>query len=520
MSMQWISNGADGAGYWQDIPDAVPAAVPAKAAVAATAPAVDKPPQTTTVLGPGLSFTSPGAGPTSATSNGTTITSPGTEAPSGIAAGAAAQPTPTPAPTAATEWVPPDASYQLNQTGNGGTGADGAGWQPNQVTGGYSRFTPGTNNEYVDEFDNNGNQIRTVKRANASDLSGLVKGIGTLASLYFGGQGLINGLTNAAAGTPWAVQGASAGSGIAAGANPYSLDEMANFGGSSTPDVAQAFNAAKDSAQASKDLGLTAADVTGGFDGVGQYLPQTDPSVFNAAKDSAQASKDLGLTTADVAGVGSAAVPYGMPGYPGIAGEGLSGLASAAGAGNSLWNTLGTTLGGIKGTDLLKAGITAATLASAAGSGTKAGTGTAAAGDTSGAGSRGYVWDPKTRTYTLTNIGQGANPMGYTQGQTFKMAAGGAAPSGLHAGATQSRFVQGGGTGLSDDIPVKMDDGRPGRLADGEFVISADVVSGLGGGSSKAGAKMLYGMMERIRKQAHGTGKQIKPVNPHKVLPA
>lgn len=136
------------------------------------------------------------------------------------------------------------------------------------------------------------------------------------------------------------------------------------------------------------------------------------------------------------------------------------------------------------------------------------------------AGMRRYVWDPVARQYTLTNVGAGDNPMGYTQGQTFRMAAGGPAPSGLAAARTQPRFVQGGGTGLSDDVPVKMDDGGDGRLADGEFVVPADVVSGLGGGSSKAGADMLYQMMERIRQQAHGKSQQIRPVDPGQVLPA
>ena len=139
---------------------------------------------------------------------------------------------------------------------------------------------------------------------------------------------------------------------------------------------------------------------------------------------------------------------------------------------------------------------------------------------TADAGMRRYVWDPVARQYTLTNVGGGANPMGYTAGQTFKMAGGGQAPSGIAAAPLQPRFVQGGGTGLSDDVPVKMDDGGDGRLVDGEFVIPADVVSGLGGGSSKAGADMLYQMMERIRQMAHGKSEQIRPVDPGKVMPA
>ena len=133
-------------------------------------------------------------------------------------------------------------------------------------------------------------------------------------------------------------------------------------------------------------------------------------------------------------------------------------------------------------------------------------------------GPRQYVWDPVTRQYTLANVGSGGNPMGYNQGQVFQMASGGAV--GLAAGApAQARFMRGGGTGLSDSIPVQMDDGGQGWLADGEFVIPADVVSGLGGGSSEAGAKLLYSMMERIRQQAHGHAKQVNPVNPQQVLP-
>jgi len=99
------------------------------------------------------------------------------------------------------------------------------------------------------------------------------------------------------------------------------------------------------------------------------------------------------------------------------------------------------------------------------------------------------------------------------------MAAGGRVHSGIGS-AMGPRFVQGGGTGLSDGVPVAMDDGQEGRLADGEFVIPADAVAGLGGGSSAAGARELYAMMERIRMQAHGSKEQIKPVNPQQALPA
>jgi hypothetical protein len=103
----------------------------------------------------------------------------------------------------------------------------------------------------------------------------------------------------------------------------------------------------------------------------------------------------------------------------------------------------------------------------------------------------------------------------------FWKAAGGEVSSGIAGGAPlPSRYVRGPGDGLSDSIPVKMDSGANGRLTDGEFVVSADVVSGLGNGSSEAGARALYAMMDRIRQRAHGTKKQIRQVEPDRVLPA
>lgn len=102
-------------------------------------------------------------------------------------------------------------------------------------------------------------------------------------------------------------------------------------------------------------------------------------------------------------------------------------------------------------------------------------------------------------------------PMGFAGGGKVGIAAG--AP-------TQARYIDGPGDGQSDSVPVKMDDGGQGYLADGEFVIDATTVAGLGNGSSKAGAKLLYDMVARIRTQAHGQNKLQNPVNPDDVLPA
>ena len=82
-------------------------------------------------------------------------------------------------------------------------------------------------------------------------------------------------------------------------------------------------------------------------------------------------------------------------------------------------------------------------------------------------------------------------------------------------------YYLGGKTdGMADKIPAKIDDTQQAKLSHGEFVVPADVVSALGSGNSSAGAKVLYDMMDRIRKHAHGTAKQIKPANLKKTLPA
>jgi hypothetical protein len=75
------------------------------------------------------------------------------------------------------------------------------------------------------------------------------------------------------------------------------------------------------------------------------------------------------------------------------------------------------------------------------------------------------------------------------------------------------RMLKGPGDGMSDNIPATIAGKQPARLANEEFVIPADVVSHLGNGSSEAGAKQLYKMMDRVRQARTGKktqGKQIK----------
>lgn len=82
------------------------------------------------------------------------------------------------------------------------------------------------------------------------------------------------------------------------------------------------------------------------------------------------------------------------------------------------------------------------------------------------------------------------------------------------------RYLKGGGDGMSDSIPANIDGKQEARLADGEFVIPADVVSHLGNGSSNAGAKRLHNMMDRIRQARTGKAKQAPEVKAERFMPA
>lgn len=81
-------------------------------------------------------------------------------------------------------------------------------------------------------------------------------------------------------------------------------------------------------------------------------------------------------------------------------------------------------------------------------------------------------------------------------------------------------YLDGAGDGMSDSIPATIEGKQPARLADGEFVVPADVVSHLGNGSSKAGAKVLYNMLDKVRTARTGDKKQGKQINPKKFIPA
>jgi hypothetical protein len=119
---------------------------------------------------------------------------------------------------------------------------------------------------------------------------------------------------------------------------------------------------------------------------------------------------------------------------------------------------------------------------------------------------------PASESNPDANPNDGSNSGGAAQGGLIGLAQGGSTG--------EPRFLAGGTDGMADKIPAMIEGNQPAKLGHGEFVIPADVVGFLGSGNSEAGAKVLYAMMDRIRKNAHGSKKQIKPANLKKTLPA
>jgi len=122
---------------------------------------------------------------------------------------------------------------------------------------------------------------------------------------------------------------------------------------------------------------------------------------------------------------------------------------------------------------------------------------------------QGVIRDYPTKYERLT-AEQVAQEQGMARGGIASLAKGGLPP----------RYLRGGGDGMSDSIPARIAGKQEARLADGEFVVPADVVSHLGNGSSNAGAKKLYAMMDRARKARTGKTSQAPEVNTRRLMPA
>jgi hypothetical protein len=131
-------------------------------------------------------------------------------------------------------------------------------------------------------------------------------------------------------------------------------------------------------------------------------------------------------------------------------------------------------------------------------------------------------------TLDIPNRNEVSNNQGYMGDSVQLMAMGGMAYN--HGGVSDlggysdgGRLLKGPGDGVSDDIPASIGGKQPARLAEGEFVVPARIVSELGNGSTDAGAKRLYQMMDRIqsdRKKTTGKGKFSDNPKASRHLPA
>ena len=162
-----------------------------------------------------------------------------------------------------------------------------------------------------------------------------------------------------------------------------------------------------------------------------------------------------------------------------------------------------------------------------------------------------YTYDPQAQKYTAgPSISEGAPDEGFLASvarsfgvqqeqqdpalkyaynpqsrQYQQMASGGISDAGYNLGGYSDggRLLRGPGDGVSDSIPAVIGKKQPARLADGEFVVPARIVSELGNGSTEAGARKLYAMMDRIqasRKKTVGKNKVAHNNRADKYLPA
>jgi hypothetical protein len=153
----------------------------------------------------------------------------------------------------------------------------------------------------------------------------------------------------------------------------------------------------------------------------------------------------------------------------------------------------------------------------------------------------GMAYNPQTQQFTGGNLPTGQIYLGGGQygideatkraqaeaaaAAASNMASGGISDAGYNLGGYSDggRLLRGPGDGVSDSIPAVIGKRQPARLADGEFVVPARIVSEIGNGSTEAGARKLYGMMDRVqaaRGKTVGKGKVARNTRADKYLPA
>jgi hypothetical protein len=241
-------------------------------------------------------------------------------------------------------------------------------------------------------------------------------------------------------------------------------------------------------------VGMTSSEVIKGLQGLKD--PADDGALFNFVSSNriseAQLAAALGISIAEararlaagkkIKGVTTTAQGYDYGGGGGGDSGGGTG-ASSSGSGDAAGDA-----------------AAAAADAAAAASGEGAGPGTGA----------GWAYGGQVRHKALGGLGA--------------LAGGGQAGYNLGGYSDGGRLLRGPGDGVSDSIPASIGRNRqPARLADGEFVVPARIVSELGNGSTEAGARKLYAMMDRVQKaRGRTTGKRRVATNTRadKYLPA
>jgi hypothetical protein len=118
----------------------------------------------------------------------------------------------------------------------------------------------------------------------------------------------------------------------------------------------------------------------------------------------------------------------------------------------------------------------------------------------------------------MSSIASGSSEASAKEGGLMGYAAGGLGTLGGYSDG--GRLLKGPGDGVSDSIPASIGHRQPARLAEGEFVIPARIVSELGNGSTDAGAKRLYAMMDRIKAKRASTKNIAADTKTYNFLPA
>lgn len=134
--------------------------------------------------------------------------------------------------------------------------------------------------------------------------------------------------------------------------------------------------------------------------------------------------------------------------------------------------------------------------------------------------SKASVMMPDPADTAVSSIQREAPAMSAKEGGLQGYALGGLSMGHLGGYSDGGRLLKGPGDGVSDSIPASIGAKQPARLAEGEFVIPARIVSELGNGSTDAGAKRLYAMMDRIKAKRAKTKNIAADSKVYKYLPA